>query len=53
MGNLLPITYYLATFASHLPDVLMATTTVLSQYQNSDVQTIVQSSLEHGVLRST
>jgi signal transduction histidine kinase len=38
---------------NHLPDVLMATATVLSQYQDSDVQTIVQSSLEHGVLRAT
>jgi signal transduction histidine kinase len=38
---------------NHLPDVLMATATVLSQYQDSDVQSIVQTSLEHGVLRAT
>jgi hypothetical protein len=31
----------------------MATATVLSQYQDSDVQSIVQTSLEHGVLRAT
>jgi hypothetical protein len=37
---------------NHVPDVLMAMTTVLSQSQDSDIQSIVQSSLEHGVLRA-
>jgi signal transduction histidine kinase len=36
----------------HLPDVLKAMATVLSQSQNSDIQSIVQNSLEHGVLRA-
>lgn len=36
----------------HLPDVLMAMATVLSQSQDSDIQSIVQNSLEHGVLRA-
>jgi hypothetical protein len=37
---------------NHVPDVLMAMTTVLSQSQDSDIQSIVQNSLEHGVLRA-
>lgn len=37
---------------NHLPDVLMAMATVLSQFQDSDIQSIVQNSLEHGVLRA-
>lgn len=37
---------------NHLPDVLTAMATVLSQFQDSDIQTIVQNSLEHGVLRA-
>lgn len=37
----------------HLPDVLRAMTTVLSQSQDSDIQSIVQRGLEHGVLRAT
>lgn len=37
----------------HLPDVLMAMTTVLSQSQESDIESIVHNSLEHGVLRAT
>src|SRR4028118_854540 len=36
----------------HLPDVLMAMATVLSQSQDTDIQSIVQNSLEHGVLRA-
>ncbi|MUH01633.1 sensor histidine kinase [Scytonema sp. UIC 10036] len=36
----------------HLPDVLKAMTTVLSQSQKSDIESIVQNSLEHGVLRA-
>ena len=36
----------------HVPDVLIAIATVLSQSQPSDVQSIVQKSLEHGVLRA-
>jgi hypothetical protein len=37
---------------NHVPDVLMAMATVLSQSHNSDIQSIVQDSLEHGVLRA-
>jgi len=37
----------------HLPDVLRAISTVLSQSQASDIQSIVQQSWEHGVLRAT
>ena len=36
----------------HLPDVLRAMATVLSQSQSSDVESIVQNSLHHGVLRA-
>lgn len=36
----------------HLPDVLMAMATVLSRSQDSDVESIVHRSLEHGVLRA-
>jgi hypothetical protein len=37
---------------NHVPDVLMAMATVLSQSQDTDIQSIVQNSLEHGVLRA-
>ncbi|KAF3886841.1 MULTISPECIES: sensor histidine kinase [Nostocales] len=37
---------------NHLPDVLKAMATVLSQSQDSDIESIVQNSLEHGVLRA-
>jgi hypothetical protein len=37
---------------NHVPDVLMAITTVVSQSQESDIQSIVHNSLEHGVLRA-
>ncbi len=37
---------------NHVPDVLMAMATVLSQSQDSDIHSIVQNSLEHGVLRA-
>lgn len=37
---------------NHVPDVLRAMTTVLSQSQDSNIQSIVQNSLEHGVLRA-
>lgn len=37
---------------NHLPDVLMAMATVLSHSQDSDIQSIVENSLEHGVLRA-
>ncbi|HBE32616.1 MAG TPA: sensor histidine kinase, partial [Cyanobacteria bacterium UBA11368] len=37
---------------NHLPDVLRAIATVLSHYQDSDIESIVQNSLEHGVLRA-
>ena len=36
----------------HLPDVLTGMVSVLSQAQDSDIQLIVQRSLEHGVLRA-
>ena len=36
----------------HLLDVLKAMATVLSQSQDSDIQSIVHNSLEHGVLRA-
>ena len=36
----------------HLPDVLMGMATVLCQSQDSNIQSIVQNSLEHGVLRA-
>ncbi|HEY9726706.1 MAG TPA: sensor histidine kinase [Chroococcales cyanobacterium] len=36
----------------HLPDVLNAMTTVLEQSQVSDTESVVQTSLEHGVLRA-
>ncbi|HEY9822502.1 MAG TPA: HAMP domain-containing sensor histidine kinase [Candidatus Sericytochromatia bacterium] len=37
---------------NHVPDVLMAMATVLSRSQDTDIQSIVQNSLEHGVLRA-
>lgn len=36
----------------HLPDVLKAMATVLSQSQGSDIESIVHNSLHHGVLRA-
>lgn len=37
---------------NHIPDVLKAMATVLSQSQENDIQSIVQNSLHHGVLRA-
>lgn len=37
---------------NHLPDVLRAMATVLSQDEESDVQSVVEASLEHGVVRA-
>ena len=37
---------------NHLTDVLTAMATVLSQSQENDIQSIVQASLEHGILRA-
>lgn len=37
---------------NHLPDVLKAMATVLSQSQDSDIESVVQNSFEHGVLRA-
>lgn len=37
----------------HIPDVLKAMATVLSQSQDSDLQSIVHNSWEHGVLRAS
>ncbi len=36
----------------HLPDVIRAMATVLSQYEENDVKSVVEASLEHGVLRA-
>ncbi|MEP0871364.1 HAMP domain-containing histidine kinase [Trichocoleus desertorum AS-A10] len=36
----------------HLPDVLVGMVSILSQTQNNDIQSIVERSLEHGVLRA-
>ena len=36
----------------HLPDVLKAMATLLDSSQDSDIESIVQNSLEHGVLRA-
>ncbi|MBD1888560.1 sensor histidine kinase [Coleofasciculus sp. FACHB-SPT9] len=37
---------------NHIPDVLKAMATVLSRSQENDIQSIVQNSLHHGVLRA-
>ncbi|MBP5977458.1 sensor histidine kinase [Brasilonema sp. CT11] len=37
---------------NHLDHVLLALATVLSQYQDDQVQSLVQASLEHGILRA-
>ena len=37
---------------NHIPDVLKAMATVLSQSQENDIQSIVENSLHHGVLRA-
>ncbi|MBW4624354.1 MAG: RsbRD N-terminal domain-containing protein [Brasilonema octagenarum HA4186-MV1] len=37
---------------NHLDHVLLALATVLSQYQDDEVQSLVQASLEHGILRA-
>ena len=37
---------------NHLPDVLRAMATVLAKYHESDINTLVEASLEHGVLRA-
>ncbi len=37
---------------NHIPDVLKAMASVLSQSQENDIQSIVQNSLHHGVLRA-
>ena len=36
----------------HIPHLLAAMATVLSQYQNSDIKVIIEASLEHGFLRA-
>lgn len=36
----------------HMPQVLKAMVTVLSQYEENDVQSMVEASLEHGVVRA-
>lgn len=36
----------------HLPDVLVGMVSILSQTQDNDIQSIVERSLEHGVLRA-
>jgi len=37
---------------NHLPDVLKAMATVLSQHDQNDTKSVVEASLEHGVLRA-
>ncbi|HEY9668564.1 MAG TPA: HAMP domain-containing sensor histidine kinase [Coleofasciculaceae cyanobacterium] len=36
----------------HVPDVLMGMATILSQSQDSDIESIIHRSLEHGILRA-
>ncbi|NQE37442.1 Autoinducer 2 sensor kinase/phosphatase LuxQ [Microcoleus sp. IPMA8] len=37
---------------NHIPYLLAAMTTVLSQYQKSDIKVIIQASLDHGLIRA-
>ncbi|MEG4985899.1 HAMP domain-containing sensor histidine kinase [Microcoleus sp. BR0-C5] len=37
---------------NHIPHLLAAMATVLSQYQNSDIKLIIEASLDHGFLRA-
>ena len=37
---------------NHIPHLLAAMATVLSQYQNSDIKVIIEASLDHGFLRA-
>ncbi|MEG4214665.1 HAMP domain-containing sensor histidine kinase [Microcoleus sp. Pol14C6] len=37
---------------NHIPHLLQAMTTVLSQYQNSEIKLIIEASLDHGFLRA-
>jgi signal transduction histidine kinase len=37
---------------NHIPHLLAAMATVLSQYQNSEIKVIIEASLEHGFLRA-
>ncbi|GAB1542148.1 sensor histidine kinase [Scytonema sp. NUACC21] len=41
-----------SSIRNHLPDVLKAMATVVSQSEKSDIESIVQNSLEHGILRA-
>lgn len=47
-------TDHLSTVAirDHIPHVLMALTTVLSHQQDSDIETLIAASLQHGTLRA-
>jgi signal transduction histidine kinase len=37
---------------NHIPHLLAAMTTVLSQYQSSDIKLIIEASLDHGLIRA-
>ncbi|WP_333412861.1 HAMP domain-containing sensor histidine kinase [Microcoleus sp. MOSTC5] len=37
---------------NHIPYLLAAMTTVLSQYQNSDIKLMIEASLDHGLIRA-
>jgi hypothetical protein len=37
---------------NHIPHLLAAMTTVLSQYQSSDIKVIIEASLDHGLIRA-
>ncbi|MCY7384502.1 MAG: HAMP domain-containing histidine kinase [Microcoleus sp. CAN_BIN18] len=41
-----------STIKNHIPHLLAAMATVLSQYRNSDIKVIIEASLDHGFLRA-
>jgi len=42
----------LSAIENHIPHLLAAMATVLSQYHNSDIKVIIEASLEHGFIRA-
>ena len=42
----------LSAIENHIPHLLAAMTTVLSQYQSSDIKVIIEASLDHGLIRA-
>src|SRR4028118_968184 len=42
----------LSAIENHIPHLLAAMTTVLSQYQSSDIKLIIEASLDHGLIRA-